>query len=80
MSPNLHEDASRVRGESRVDYLKLWPPLMGAMTPVATTGFLIDKGLSLLRGIRVVSADLRSTNKVYSIPQGLGQCGLLLLG
>ena len=74
MSPNLHEDASRVRDESKVDYLELWPPLIRAMIPVATTGVLVHKGLSLLQGVRVISADLHGANEVYGLPQGLDQC------
>jgi len=51
MSPNLHEDASKVSGESRVNYLKLWPPLTGAMIPIVTTGVFVHKGPSLLSGV-----------------------------
>ena len=48
MSPNLHKYASRVRSESTVDYLELWPPVLRAMIPVTPTGVLAYLGPSLL--------------------------------
>ena len=78
--PNLHEDASGVCGESRVDCLKLWPFVLGAGISVTTIEILIPKDSSLLRDVGVVSVDHHGTNEFCGLPQSLDQCGLLLLG
>jgi len=77
-SSNLHEDASGVSGKSGVDRLELRHPLLRAGIFVTTIYILIPQDLSLLRGVGIVDADLGGSNEVCGLPQGLGQCHLLL--
>jgi len=76
--PNLHEDASCVGSKPRVNCLELQPSVPLAGIPVTMMEILIPWDPSLLRGIRIVSADLCGTNEICGLPQDLGQRGLLL--
>jgi len=78
MPSNLHEDAHGVGGKAGVNHLKLQPLLRGAGIPITAIEVLIPRGLSLLRGIRVISADLSGPDEVRDLPQGLGQHHLVL--
>ena len=49
MSPNLHEDASSVKGKLRVNCLELRPPFPRAGIPVTTIEIFIPRDPTLLR-------------------------------
>ena len=78
VSSNLHEDTSGVGGKSRVERLEWRPPFSRAGISNTAVEILIPWDLSLLRYVRTVGADLDDSNEVCSLPQGLGQRGLLL--
>jgi len=67
MSSNLHEDASSISVEPGVDCLELWPPISRPRISIATIKILIPIDSSILRGVRVVSADLRGMNEACSL-------------
>ena len=62
----------------RVDCLERRPPFLGAKVPVTTIEIFIPRDPSLHQGIRIVSTNFCGANKIYCLPQGLGQYGLLL--
>jgi len=66
VSLNLHEDTFGVCGEPGVDYIELWPPILGLGISMTTIKIVIPRDSSLFQGVGVVNSDLRGTNKVLA--------------